>query len=103
MKCISSTGLVIADVVDPVGRRRRRRIGARAVPCGVGRRDAVGGAQHALDHVVDVGEVARMVAVVEHSIGSPARMLRVNLNSAMSGRPHGPYTVKKRSPVTGRR
>src|SRR5258707_13201877 len=36
-------------------------------------------------------------------IGSPARMPRVNLKSAMSGRPHGPYTVKKRSPVDGMR
>ena len=25
----------------------------------------------------------------------------VNLNSAMSGRPQGPYTVKKRNPVVG--
>ena len=36
-------------------------------------------------------------------MGSPARIPRVNLNSAMSGRPHGPYTVKKRRPVTGKR
>ena len=25
----------------------------------------------------------------------------MNLKSAMSGRPHGPYTVKKRRPVDG--
>jgi hypothetical protein len=34
-------------------------------------------------------------------IASPARMPLVNLKSAMSGRPHGPYTVKKRRPVIG--
>ena len=28
-------------------------------------------------------------------------MRRVKEKSAMSGRPHGPYTVKKRSPVDG--
>jgi len=28
-------------------------------------------------------------------------MLRVNRNNAMSGLPHGPYTVKNLSPVTG--
>ena len=32
----------------------------------------------------------------------PFRMDRVNLNNAMSGRPHGPYTVKKRNIVTGK-
>ena len=35
------------------------------------------------------------------SMGLPSRMFFVNRNSAMSGRPHGPYTVKKRRPVTG--
>ncbi|MNW13342.1 hypothetical protein D3C71_2112800 [compost metagenome] len=34
-------------------------------------------------------------------IGSPLRMASVNSHGAMSGRPHGPYTVKKRRPVTG--
>ena len=36
-------------------------------------------------------------------MGRPARIASVNLNSAMSGRPHGPYTVKNRSPVVGKR
>ena len=35
-------------------------------------------------------------------IGSPLRMARVKMNAAMSGLPHGPYTVKKRKPVSGR-
>ncbi len=34
-------------------------------------------------------------------MGLPARMQRVKWKSAMSGRPHGPYTVKNRSPVVG--
>jgi hypothetical protein len=29
-------------------------------------------------------------------------MALVKMNIAMSGRPHGPYTVKKRNPVVGR-
>src|SRR5690606_23860211 len=36
-------------------------------------------------------------------IGLPSRMFLVNRKSAMSGRPHGPYTVKNRNPVVGRR
>ena len=31
-------------------------------------------------------------------MGRPSRMALVNINSAMSGRPQGPYTVKKRKP-----
>ena len=34
-------------------------------------------------------------------MGRPARMFLVNKNSAMSGRPQGPYTVKNRNPVVG--
>jgi len=33
-------------------------------------------------------------------MGLPDMMLTANLKAAMSGRPQGPYTVKKRSPVT---
>lgn len=52
--------------------------------------------------VVDVGEVAYQVSIIEHinlfvtadSIGKQ--------HGAISGRPHGPYTVKKRKPVDGR-
>ena len=29
-------------------------------------------------------------------------MALVNLNNAISGRPQGPYTVKKRNPVVGK-
>ena len=44
----------------------------------------------------------RMFPWLNTSIGRPSRMALVNRNSAMSGRPQGPYTVKKRSPVVGR-
>ena len=40
--------------------------------------------------------------LLKTSIGRPARIALVNRNNAMSGRPHGPYTVKKRKPVVGR-
>src|SRR6185436_6293651 len=39
--------------------------------------------------------------LLKTSMGLPSRMFLVNRNSAISGRPQGPYTVKKRSPVTG--
>ena len=59
-------GIVVADVVEPVGRERGRGIGIVAAPRRVGLGDMIGGAHHALDDVVDVGEVARVLAVVEH-------------------------------------
>ena len=45
---------------------------------------------HALHDVVDIGEVARVMAVLNTSIGSPLMILSVNMNIDMSGRPHGP-------------
>ena len=42
-----------------------------------------------------------MMAVVEDVDRLAGEDAFVNRNSAMSGRPHGPYTVKKRKPVTG--
>ena len=44
----------------------------------------------------------RMRPELNTGIGVPSSMPLVNLNRAMSGRPHGPYTVKKRRPVHGR-
>jgi len=35
------------------------------------------------------------------ALAAGGRIPAVNLNSAMSGLPHGPYTVKKRNPVHG--
>ena len=55
----------VADVVDPERRRRGAGVGGRRVPGRVGRRDDVGGADHPLGDVVDVGEVAAVAAGVE--------------------------------------
>ena len=57
--------LIVADVVDPVGRAARAGIGPGAAPLRVGLRDAVHHAEHALDDVVDVGEVSPHAAVIE--------------------------------------
>ena len=55
---------------------------------------------HGVEHLVFASTSS--VYGANTRIGSPARMARVNRNSAMSGRPQGPYTVKKRRPVQGR-
>ena len=34
-------------------------------------------------------------------MGFPSKIAFVNLNNAISGLPHGPYTVKNLSPVVG--
>ena len=57
--------LVVADVVNAPGRRAGAGIGDGAVPVGVGRRRPVENADYALDDVVDIGEVAPVLAVVE--------------------------------------
>ncbi len=36
-------------------------------------------------------------------MGRPETIASANIHGAMSGLPHGPYTVKKRSPVCGMR
>ena len=76
--------LVIADVVERVARR------------------LVEHPNRAFDDVIDIREVSLHVAVVEDGIGSPFRIALAKIIGDMSGRPHGPYTVKKRSPVTFR-
>src|SRR6187455_863598 len=43
----------------------------------------------------------RIWPLLKTSIGRFSRMAFVNRNAAMSGRPHGPYTVKNRKPVSG--
>jgi hypothetical protein len=57
--------VVVADVEHPVGRAAGRRVGAHRVVAGIGLGSAVVDADHAFDDVVDVGEVALHVAVVE--------------------------------------
>jgi hypothetical protein len=58
--------LVVADVVDAVWRAGRGGRGCQRVVAGIGAWHVVEGADHALDDVVDVGEVAGVAAVVEH-------------------------------------
>jgi hypothetical protein len=89
MKCSSSTG---------GGCRGCRRGGGGSRSA---RRRAVERGQHAGHDVVDVGEVAAHAPSLNTSIGRPARIARENRIGAMSGRPQGPYTVKKRSAVHG--
>ena len=85
------------------------RNGAELVP-GSGRgvpegpaRDPIDDAQHPGCDIVDVGEIASVVTVIEDIDRETRENVRVNRNSAMSGRPHGPYTVKNRKPVVGNR
>ena len=60
----------VADVVDAVGRRGGGRVGRPGVPPGIALRDDVRDAHYPLDDVVDVGEVAPHVAVVEDLDGA---------------------------------
>src|SRR5690554_283308 len=57
--------VVVADVEDPIGGVAGGRVRGIAVPLGVGLGGLVAGADHPFDDVVDVGEVAGVVAVVE--------------------------------------
>ena len=61
--------LLVADVVDAVRRPARPRVRVRRIPVRVGRRRVVHRANNAFDNVVDVGEVALVLAVVEHVDG----------------------------------
>ena len=45
----------------------------------------------------------RMRPWLNTSIGRPASTARENSSGAMSGRPQGPYTVKKRRPVAAKK
>lgn len=65
-KLQQGNGLVIADVVDTVGRLGTAGAGLHRVVVGVGPRSAVQGADDAFDDIVDIGEVATVVAVVEY-------------------------------------
>jgi len=62
-------GVVVADVVEPERGVAGRRVRGVAAPLGVGRGRLVAHADHALDDVVNVGEVAGVVTVVEHLDG----------------------------------
>ena len=59
-------------------------------PRQVRRRTAIGDAQYALDNVIDIGEIARVVAIVEHVNRLAGKNLAGKMKSAMSGGPHGP-------------
>src|SRR3569623_1828296 len=57
-------GLVVADVVEPIGRAAAGGVGRIAAPVRIRRGDFIARAHHAFDDVVDVGEVALVLAVV---------------------------------------
>src|SRR5437763_5434257 len=58
--------LTVADVVEPKRRRARGRVGSLAVPARIRLRDALRGPHYSLGDVIDIGEVAPVVSVVEH-------------------------------------
>ena len=58
-------GLVVADVVQPIRRLARARVGIITVPRGIRSCDAVRRVHHALRDVIDEREVAAVIAVVE--------------------------------------
>ena len=81
---------MIADVVNPM----RHAVGVlRWAP--------VENCDDPFHDIVDVREVSSHVAVVIYIDRLAGDDRLVNLNVAISGRPHGPYTVKNRSPVAG--
>ena len=57
--------IVVADIVDAPRRRTRGRIGSIARPIGIGRGRFVDEPHHRLHDVVDIGEIAPHLAVVE--------------------------------------
>ncbi len=57
---------MVADVVQPVGSPARARIGPVTRPRRVRRRIPIENPDHALHDIVDIGEVAPHLAVVEH-------------------------------------
>ena len=68
-----------------------RGIGQVAGPVRIALRRTVDQAHDRLANVIDIGEVAPHVAVVEQlDRRSPARIALAKMNIAMSGRPHGP-------------
>jgi hypothetical protein len=61
----------------------------------------VGEARDAFDDVIDVGEIALMLAVIEQFQRRAFGDRPGKLDGRHVGPPHGPYTVKKRRPVLG--
>lgn len=57
--------------------------------------------QNAVYDIVYVREIAAKISVVEYFDGLFAKDSPGKSMGAMSGLPHGPYTVKKRNPVVG--
>ena len=98
---MTSDRRVIADVVDAPGREARRRIGRRAVPAGIGLRRTIDQPHDGLGHVVDIGEVALHVAVVEQAD-------RLALQNRLREQPHrhvgpAPRPVHSEETQAGRR
>jgi hypothetical protein len=75
---------VVADVVEPVRLGAAARLHRAIVGGGI-----VEAGDHAGDDVVDIGEIAVHVAVVEHRDRLARRIALVNSHIIMSGRPTG--------------
>ncbi len=83
--------LVIADVVDRVRRAARAPAAADA------RASRTTPSTMSSMYV----KSRSILPALKTSIGRPSTIAFVNSIGAWSGRPHGPYTVKKRRPVVG--
>ena len=56
---------------------------------------------HVRAHIAALIALAIAMGVAVLVFGMPLSMASTNFSGAMSGRPHGPYTVKKRNSVVG--
>ena len=93
--------LIVADVVDAIGGVARAGIGPRLLHCGSGCGGAVQHAEHALDDVVDVGEVPPHPAVIEN-VDRPAGENRPREEEQGHVGP-APGTVDREEPQPGGR
>ena len=57
---------MIADVVEPIGRRAGAWVGMLSAPARIGSGDPIGKPRHRFRDVVDIREIPLHVAVVEH-------------------------------------
>jgi hypothetical protein len=92
--------IAVTDVEDPMWGPTPGWVRLGRVKAKIGRRRLVKHSNKAFTDVIDIGKV--IWPLLKTWMGSPLRMARVNKESAMSGRPHGPYTVKNRIPVAGK-
>ena len=54
-----------------------------------------------LCNIVNIGKISDHITSIKNLNGTILSIASANKNNAISGRPHGPYTVKNRNPVVG--